>query len=148
MRTWLLARIRIAISNPDALPPEAEVFGEPKPLALLTDVVKEARKTGRNILAFVYDPAQKERGRLQHSLDYFLQNRMTRETINAAFVVALVPLSQVSERSNVLDGKSMETSRWIIFNADLEPLEQAVIHANPQEGERIALDLAKRYGAG
>ena len=148
VRTWLLARIRIAISNPDALPPEAEVFGEPKPLALLTDVVKEARKTGRNILAFVYDPAQKERGRLQHSLGYFLQNRMTRETINAAFVVALVPLSQVSERSNVLDGKSMETSRWIIFNADLEPLEQAVIYANPQEGERIALDLAKRYGAG
>ena len=145
---WLLARIRMAISDPDALPPEADIFGEFKPHARLTDAVEEARQTERNILAFVYDPAQKERGRLQHGLGYFLQNRRTRETINAAFIVALVQLSQVSARSNALDGQSMESSRWIIFNAALEPLEQSVIYANPQEGERIALELAKRYGAG
>ena len=145
---WLLARIRMAISDPDALPPEADIFGEFKPHARLTDAVEEARQTGRNILAFVYDPAQKERGRLQHGLRYFLQNRRTRDTINAAFIVALVQLSQVSARSNALDGQSMESSRWIIFNAALEPLEQSVIYANPQEGERIALELEKRYGAG
>ena len=40
----------------------------------------------------------------------------------------------------------METSRWIIFSVDLKPLEQAVIYANPQEGERIALELAQRFG--
>ena len=40
----------------------------------------------------------------------------------------------------------MERSRWIVFNPDLEPFEQAVIHANPQEGQRIALDLANRFG--
>ena len=145
---WLLTRIRMAISDPDALPPEAEIFVEFKPFTRLSDAVEEASTTGRNILAFVYDPAQKERGRLQHGLGYFLQNRRTRETINAAFIVAVVPLSQVSARSNALKGQSMESSRWIIFNADLEPLEQAVIYANPQEGERIALDLAKRYRAG
>ena len=148
VRAWLLARIRMAISDPDALPPEAEIFGEHKPLARLTDAVEEARRTERNILAFVYDPAENERSRLQHCLGYFLQNRRTRETINAAFIVALVRLSEVSARSNALEGQSMESSRWIIFNANLEPLEQAVIYANPQEGERIALDLARRYSAG
>ena len=148
VRAWLLARISMAISDPDALPPEADIFEEFKPRARLTDAVEEARRTGRNILAFVYDPAQKERGRLQHGLGYFLQNLRTRETINAAFIIALVQLSQVSARSNALNGKSMESSRWIIFNAALEPLEQSVIHANPQEGERIALELAKRYGLG
>ena len=147
VRAWLLTRIRIAISDPDALPPEAELFGEFKPLARLTDAVEKARRTGRNILAFVYDPAQKERGRLQHGLGYFLQNRRTRETINAAFIVALVRLSEVLANSNALKGQSMESSRWIILNADLELLEQAVIKANPQEGEKIALDLAKRYSA-
>ena len=138
----------MAISDPDALPPEADIFEEFKPHARLTDAVEEARRTGRNILAFVYDPAQKERGRLQHGLGYFLQNLRTRETINAAFIIALVQLSQVSARSNALNGKSMESSRWIIFNAALEPLKQSVIYANPQEGERIALELAKRYGLG
>ena len=137
---------RSAIRN--ALPPEAEIFGEFKPLTRLSDAIEEARRTGRNILAFVYDPTQKERGRLQHGLGYFLQNRRTRETINAAFIVALVGLSQVSARSNALKGQSMESSRWIIFNADLESLEQAVIYANAREGERTALDRAKRYGAG
>ena len=146
LKAWLLAKIRMAITDPDALPPEAEIFGEQQPLAHLTDAVEYARRTGRNILAFVYDPAQKERGRLQHSLGYFLQNRKTRETINASFVVALVQLSQISAVSGVLEGQSMETSRWIIFSVDLKPLEQAVIYANPQEGERIALELAQRFG--
>ena len=39
----------------------------------------------------------------------------------------------------------MESSRWIIFNSDLTSLKQDVIYANPQEGERIALELAKEY---
>ena len=40
----------------------------------------------------------------------------------------------------------MERSRWIVFDLDLEPLEQAVIRANPQAGERIAHELANRFG--
>ena len=40
----------------------------------------------------------------------------------------------------------MERSRWIVLNPDLDPLEQKVIHANPQGGERVALELAKRFG--
>jgi hypothetical protein len=147
VKAWLLARIRAAVSDPDALPPEADNFGECKPLARLVDAVDEARRTGRQILAFVYDPTQKERGRLQHGLGYFLQNRKTREAINDAFVVALIPVSQVSARSNALQGLSMESSRWVVFDANLTPLEQAVIYANPQEGERIALDLARRFGS-
>ncbi len=146
LKSRLLKKIRIAITDPNALPPEAEIFGEQQPCARLTDAIEEARRTKRNILAFVYDPTQKERGRLQHGLSYFLQNQKTRETINSSFVVALVQLSQVSTKSNILEGQSMESSRWIIFNVDLEPLEQEVIYANPQEGERIVLKLAKQYG--
>ena len=148
LSAWLTAKIRMVITDPDALPPEAGIFGEQQPLAHFTDAAEHARRTGRNILAFVYDPAQKERGRLQHSLGYFLQNRKTRKTINASFVVALVQLLQISAVSGVLEGQSMETSRWIIFSVDLKPLEQAVIYANPQEGERIALELelAQRFG--
>jgi DNA invertase Pin-like site-specific DNA recombinase len=37
----------------------------------------------------------------------------------------------------------IETVTSLRFNA----LEQAVIYANPQEGERIALDLAGRFSA-
>ena len=39
----------------------------------------------------------------------------------------------------------METSRWVVLDADLNLLEQNVIYANAQEGERIATDLAQRY---
>ena len=35
----------------------------------------------------------------------------------------------------------MESSRWVVFDVNLAPLEQAVIYANAQEGERIAIDL-------
>jgi hypothetical protein len=62
-----------------------------------------------------------------------------------ACVIALVPLSQVSAKSKALEGLSMETSRWVVLDADLNLLEQNVIYANAQEGERIATDLAQRY---
>ncbi len=142
---WLMARLREAVVDPNALPPEAETFREIKPLSRLDDAVEQAHQTGRRILAFVYDPAQPERGQLQYCLGYFLQNRRTRETINGAFVIALVPLSQVSAKSKALEGLSMETSRWVVLDADLNLLEQNVIYANAQEGERIATDLAQRH---
>lgn len=145
---WVLAHIRSALSDPHALPPEADNFQEIRPFAVLSDAGEEARRSRRSILAFVYDPVQKDRGGLQHCLSYFLKNRKTREAINAAFVVALVPLSQVSATSTALQGLSMETSRWAVFDPDLVMRDQAVIYANPQEGERIALDLAKRFGPG
>lgn len=146
IRRWLLGRLHDAVTNPDALPTEAEYFLENQPFALLKDAQSEARNSGRNILAFVYDPAQEQRGRLQHGLGYFLQNRKTRETIHTAFVVALVPLSQVAAVTAILENESMESSRWIVFDQDLKPLEEKVIHANPQGGERIAIDLANRFG--
>ena len=146
VRRWLLTRLHDAVTNPDALPPEADNFREYRPFGSLEDAQAEAHRTGRNILAFVYDPTQEQRGRLQHGLGYFLENRKTRQTINAAFAVALVPLSQVAAVTAILEHESMERSRWIVFDPDLEPLEQKVIHANPQGGERAALDLAKRYG--
>ena len=145
VRHWLLARLHDAVTNPDALPAEADNFREYRPFGSLEDAQAEARRSGRNILAFVYDPKQEERGRLQHGLGYFLENRKTRETINSAFAVALVPLSQVDAVTAILERESMERSRWIVFNPDLDPLEQNVIHANPQGGERVALELAKRY---
>ena len=143
---WLLRRLHDTVTNPDALPPEADNFGEHQPFGSLEDARAEACRSGRNIFAFVYDPTQEQRGGLQHGLGYFLQNRKTRETINAAFIVALVPLSQVAAVTNILDNKSMESSRWIVLDQDLKPLEQKVIHANPQGGEHIALDLANRFG--
>ena len=114
-------------------------------MARLADAVEEAQRTGRRIFAFVYDPSEKDRGKLQYGLGYFLQNRKTRETIAATFVVALVPISQVSARSDVLKGLSMEESHWIVFDSDLKPLQHAVIYANPQEGERIVLELAQQF---
>ena len=146
VRRWLLTRLHDAVTDPDALPPEADNFREYRPFGSLEDAQAEAHRNGRNILAFVYDPTQEERGRLQHGLGYFLENRKTRDTLNASFTVALVPLSQVAAVTAILEGESMERSRWIVFDRDLEPVEQKVIHANPQEGERVALDLARRYG--
>jgi serine/threonine protein kinase len=147
VRSWLLARIRATVSDPDALPPEADNFAEVRPFSKLDDALKEAARSGRKILAFVYDPSQPERGRLQQSLGYFLQNRRTRDLMNAAFVTALVPLSQVVACSEVLSDVSMEQSRWVVFDSMLNPLEQAVIYANPQEAERLMKDLAKRFGS-
>jgi eukaryotic-like serine/threonine-protein kinase len=40
----------------------------------------------------------------------------------------------------------MEQARWVVMDQQMQPLEQAVIYANPQEAERIIEDLAKRYG--
>ena len=93
-------------------------------LRVLEDAQAEAHRTGRNILAFVYDPTQEERGRLQHGLGYFLENRKTRDTINASFTVALVPLSQVAAVTAILEDESMERSRWIVLDRDLELLNR------------------------
>ena len=144
---WLLARLHDAVTNPDRLPPEAGIFREQRPHAVLEEAQAEALRSKRNILAFVYDPTQEQDGQLQYQLRHFLQNRKTRDTINAAFIVALVPLPQVAAVTTILKEESMESSRWIVLDPNLNPLKQAVIYANPQEGERIALDLADRYGS-
>ena len=60
-------------------------------------------------------------------------------------VLALIQLPQVAAVTSILNNESMERSRWIVFNLDLEPLEQAVILANPQDAERIAHELANRF---
>ena len=146
LRFWLIDRLHNTVTNPDSLPPEADNFRENRPFGSLEDAKEEAHRTGRNILAFVYDPTQEQRGRLQHCLGYFLENRKTLDTINAAFVLALVQLPQVTAVTSILNNESMERSRWIVFDLDLEPLEQAVILGNPQDGERIARELANRFG--
>lgn len=145
VRAWTLARIRRALVDPNSLPVEAEHFRETAPYGDLTAAADAARLAGKRVLAFVYDPSQAERGKLAYCLVNFLETRRTRDVMNAVFVTALVPLSQVMLASDVLDGQSMETSRWILFDANLDPLEQSVIYANGQEGERIMLGLSERY---
>jgi serine/threonine-protein kinase len=124
---------------------EAEHFRETPPHGNLIAAGEAAQSAGKHVMAFVYDPSQAERGKLAYCLRNFLETRRTRDAMNAAFVTALVPLSQVRDATDVLDGQSMETSRWVAFDADLRPLEQNVIYANGQEGERIVLALADRY---
>lgn len=148
IRAWVLARIRRALVDPDHLPVEAEFFRETAPHGRLAAAADAARSARRRVLAFVYDPSQSERGQLAHGLRYFLENRRTRDTMNAAFVTALVPLAQIAEVSDVLDGQSMERSRWVVLDADLHPLEQQVIHANGEGGESTMLALADRYPPG
>jgi len=146
IRIRLLAQIRETLSDPNPLPPEARNFGEIEPLARLDKAIAKARQTGRRIIAFVYDPRQPGNGQLQYGLQYFLQNKKTRDAIRDAFIVALVPLSDVSARSNVLEGQSMESSRWVVLDADLTVLRQGHVNVNPQDAESMAIDLAKRYG--
>ena len=146
VRDWLLYRLHDTLYNPYTLPPEAHYFGEQQPVASLEDARDEASRRGLSILAFVYDPTEKKRSKLEHHLRYFLENRKTRETINAAFIVALVPLSQVAVVTDILNNESMESARWIVFDQDLVPIKQEVIYANPQEGERIATKLASQFG--
>lgn len=148
IRAWVLARIRRALVDPGHLPVEAEFFRETAPHGRLAAAAHAARSAGRRVLAFVYDPSQSDRGQLAHGLRYFLENRRTRDTMNAAFVTALVPLAQIAEVSDVLDGQSMERSRWVVLDADLHPLEQQVIHANDEWGESTILALADRYPPG
>lgn len=148
VKGWLAGRLRAALSDPNALPSEADIFQEVRPLASLELAAGEAARRNLPILAFVYDPTQPERGQLRWSLGYFLQNRRTRDTINGAFITALVPLSAVSAISDILYDKSMEQARWVILDEKLHPLEQDVIHANPQDAERIIGELADRHAAG
>jgi serine/threonine-protein kinase len=94
LRSWLLGRIRSVVGDPSALPPEVDIFREVRPFRSLQQGATEAARTGRRILAFVYDPAQPERGQLQYCPSLFLQKRRTFEAMNAAFVTALVSLDQ------------------------------------------------------
>ena len=146
VQVWLVARLRAVLTDTDALPPEADSFKDKRPIGSLEAAAVEARRRNLPILAFVYDPTQPERGKLGWSLDYFLQNRRTRDTMNAAFVTALVPLAAIMSISDILNEQSMEQARWVVLDQRARPLEQAVIYANPQEAERIMEDLAKRYG--
>jgi serine/threonine-protein kinase len=144
---WLVRQFSLAI-DPDAMPPEASHFKDVPPFGTLKLAADEARRSNRKILAFVYDPMEDKRGKLDYTLCYFLENRKTRDLMNATFVTALVPLSQLSPFSEILNGASMETSRWVVFDENLHALQEAVIYANPQEAERIVGELAKQYGPG
>ena len=146
IEAWVLKRLRKVIDGTDVLPPEADLFREKRPHAYLDEARGAAALVGKRVLAFVYDPTQDARGQLGHKLGYFLQNRKTRDAMNSAFAVALVPLSQVIEISPVLNGQSMEGARWVLFEADNSVLEQAVIYANPEEGEKIMKRLVEQYG--
>ncbi|HWG18356.1 MAG TPA: protein kinase [Acidobacteriaceae bacterium] len=146
IEAWLLKRLRKALDDPDELPPEADIFMERRPHAHLEEAREAAECAGKRVLAFVYDPTQNARGQLRSKLGYFLQNRQTRDAMNSAFVVALVPLSQVIEISPILNGQSMEGARWVLFEPNNSALEQAVIYANPEEGEKIMNRLAEQYG--
>lgn len=148
VQTWLAARLRAVLSDPNALPPEADIFREIRPFRSLEAAAVEAGRRNRSILAFVYDPTQPERGKLRWALDYFLQNRRTRDIMNSAFVTALVPLAAITAVSDILKEQSMEESRWVVMDEQLRPLEQQVIYANPQVAERIVGELAERYAAG
>ena len=148
VRGWLAARLRSALSDPHAVPDEADIFKEVKPLGSLEAAASEAARRNLPILAFVYDPAQPERGKLRWSLNYFLQNRRTRDIMNGAFVTALVPLSAIAAMSDILHEKSMEQARWVVLDQGLNPLEQEVIYANPQEAERLVGELAARHATG
>lgn len=148
VRGRLAARLRAALSDPYALPFEADIFKEIKPLGSLEAAASEAARRNLPILAFVYDPAQPERGKLRWSLGYFLQNRRTRDIMNGAFVTALVPLSAIAAMSDILHEKSMEQARWVVLDQRLNPLEQEVIYANPHEAERIVGELAARHATG
>ena len=148
VRTWLAARLRAVLSDPNALVPEAELFREFKPYGSLAAAAVEAGRRNCAILAFVYDPTQPERGKLRWGLTYFLQNRRTRDIMNGAFVTALVPLAAIVALSEILNQQSMEESRWVVLDQKLRPLEQKVIYANPQEAERTVSELAGRYAPG
>jgi len=145
---WLAGRLRTALTDPNALPPESDIFRENRPFGSLKAAAEEAVRRNRAILAFVYDPTQPERGKLRWALDYFLQNRRTRDIMNGAFVTALVPLAAIAAISEILTHQSMEESRWVVLDQQLCPLDQQVIYANPQEAERIVGELADRYAAG
>ncbi|TXL70490.1 protein kinase [Vineibacter terrae] len=148
VQTRLAARLRAVLNDPNALPPEADIFREIRPFGSLEAAAVEAVRRSRSILAFVYDPTQPERGKLRWALDYFLQNRRTRDIMNGAFVTALVPLAAIAAVSEILKQQSMEESRWVVLDQRLRPLEQQVIYANPQMAERIVGELAERYAAG
>ena len=111
VRNWLIARLRSAVADPDALPSESGLFGDRPPIGSLEEARERARRERRHILAFVYDPTQPKRGKLGYCLGHFLENRKTLETIEAAFVVALVKLSQVVDVTDILNNKSMESAR-------------------------------------
>lgn len=145
IKAWLAARLRAALSDSNTLPPEADIFRETRPFGSLEAAAIEAGRSNRSILAFVYDPTQPKRGKLRWALDYFLQNRRTRDIMNDAFVTTLVPLAAIAAVSDILKQQSMEESRWVVMDQQLHPLEQQVICANPQVAERIVGELAERY---
>jgi serine/threonine-protein kinase len=145
IRAWVTARIVAALENPTMALAEADFFVDVRPHSSLTTAAEKAAEGGRHVLAFVYDPTKNERGRLAHALMYFLQNRKTRDAMNAAFVTALVPLSQLDGVTDLLDDKSMEQARWIVFDSALQPKEEAIVYPNAQEGERTIKRLAASY---
>lgn len=142
---YLYKQINIALNHPDKLPPNHRIFQGLKPTLNIDEALERSRLEQRYIFAFVYDPSQKEKGQIEHQLGYFLQNKKTRDLLKATFVVTLLTTEQLAEKSDVLQGKSMESSRWVIFDTGFNILEEAVIYANPSEGESIVQRLTERF---
>lgn len=145
VKTWLQRQINIALNHPEKLPPNPRVFHELRPVRSIDEAIELSRLKKHYILAFVYDPSQNEKGQIEHQLGYFLQNKKTRGVLDATFVLALLTIEQVAEKSDILRDKSMESSRWVVFDSDFNALDEAVIYANPSEAEKISQRLSEQF---
>lgn len=141
----VLPKIASALKNPSLHIPELEYFHEYQPLTLFADAVERAKNTDKKILAFVYDNNQKNRGRLNWALMYFLQNAKTRELMSEKFITALVPLGDFSDYSTCLESQSMETARWILLDSKLNFVDQRVIIGNAEEAEKLMTNLCREF---
>ena len=142
---WIRNTIHQALIYPEKYLPELKLFKDVNPFTSLQLAAKEASLTGRNIIAFIYDPNKPERSQLELNLRYFLENEKTRNLMNDAFVIAIISLDIFSGFSKALENISMETASWAIFDENLSFQERDEIYGNPKEGEKIMLMLNNKY---
>lgn len=145
VKKYLYRQINIALKYPGVLSSSYRIFQGLKPIVSVDEALERSRMEHRYIFAFVYDPLQKDKGQIEYQLTHFLQNRRTCDLLNATFIIALLTTEQLAEKTDVFKDKSMESSRWGIFDADFEIQDEAVIYANSSEAERIVQRLAERF---
>jgi serine/threonine-protein kinase len=137
----VLPSIKEALMYPELHIPELEFFQENKPFIRLKDAEYEAKKSGREILAFVYDPTLPEREGIHWSLIYFLEYAKTRDMMNNYFITALITIKDFSSYSNALDQCSMKNGRYVLIDKNMNAKYQDGIVGNADEGGKAIRNL-------
>lgn len=135
IREFFLKGVRGLIEDPTAQVATRGFFNT-KPLTQLRSARSLAAEQGKLLFLVIFDASHATYSDLDYVLGAFLGYELTRELVDAHFVVALVPSFHEDAAALVPKGERLECALWLVLTPDGLSLKQEHVYANRDVGLR------------